>query len=364
MKLHQILESLQEWAPFSYQDSYDNSGLLVGSANAEIHKTLISLDITEEVMQEAVKGGFDLIISHHPIIFQGFKSLTGKTPEEKIVIAAIKNNIAIIAMHTNLDNISEGVSYKLSQVLGLQNQQILSPKKDLLRKLVVFIPNSHLDSVRQAVFNAGAGKIGHYDQCSFGSEGVGTFRAGENTQAFVGKKMEFHQEKEVRFESVFPVQLERKIIKALLNTHPYEEVAYDIFTLNNSHSKVGAGIIAEMPEAISETAFLKLLKNKVNPFQIRHTAFREKKIKKVALCGGSGSFLIDTAKAANADIFITGDVKYHDFFKATKHMIIADVGHYESEQFTKELIHDFLIKKFTNFAVQISEHQTNPIKYF
>ncbi len=364
MKLHQILESLQEWAPFSYQDSYDNSGLLVGSANAEIHKTLISLDITEEVMQEAVKGGFDLIISHHPIIFQGFKSLTGKTPEEKIVIAAIKNNIAIIAMHTNLDNISEGVSYKLSQVLGLQNQQILSPKKDLLRKLVVFIPNSHLDSVRQAVFNAGAGKIGHYDQCSFGSEGVGTFRAGENTQAFVGKKMEFHQEKEVRFESVFPVQLERKVIKALLNTHPYEEVAYDIFTLNNSHSKVGAGIIAEMPEAISETAFLKLLKNKVNPFQIRHTAFREKKIKKVALCGGSGSFLIDTAKAANADIFITGDVKYHDFFKATKHMIIADVGHYESEQFTKELIHDFLIKKFTNFAVQISEHQTNPIKYF
>ena len=364
MKLYQILESLQEWAPFSYQDSYDNSGLLLGSVNAEINKTLISLDITEEVMQEAIEGGFDLIVSHHPIIFQAFKSLTGKTPEEKIVITAIQNNIAIIAMHTNLDNISEGVSYQLSKILGLQSQKILSPKDGLLRKLVVYVPNLHLDKVRQAIFDAGAGKIGHYDQCSFGGEGVGTFRAGVNTEAFVGKKMEIHEEKEIRFESIFPSHLQRKIIEALIKTHPYEEVAYDIYTLNNTYTKVGAGIIGELPEAISETAFLELLKNKVNPHQIRHTAFREKKIKKVALCGGSGSFLIEAAKTAKADIFITGDIKYHDFFKASKHIIIADVGHYESEQFTKELIHDFLIKKFTNFAVQISEHQTNPIKYF
>jgi len=364
MKIKQLLLELHQWAPFNYQESYDNSGLLVGSPDSEIKKILISLDITEEVIDEAIKGDFNLIISHHPIIFQGLKSLKGSTPEERIVMAAIKNDISIIAMHTNLDNILHGVNAKISQILGLQNTRILEPKSGLLKKLIVFVPQHHLIELRDALFAAGAGHIGDYDQCSYGTEGLGTFRGGEKTKPYVGKPGSIHEEKETRLEVIFPIHQQNKIIETIYNYHPYEEPAFDIYLLDNKHPQIGAGIIGELSQEMKAKDFLIFLKGKMHTDCIRHTEYKGKMIKKIALCGGSGSFLLKTAKAADADIFISGDIKYHEFFEANQYMMIADIGHYESEQFTKDLIHDFLIENFPKFAVQISEHQTNPIKYF
>jgi len=364
MKLNQFIGELNKWAHLSLQESYDNSGLLVGDPNQEINKILITLDVIEETIEEAINGGFDLIISHHPVIFKGLKSLTAKTPEERAIMRAIKNDISIIAMHTNLDNVSHGVNAKIAEKLNLHNTRILSPVSGNLKKLVVFVPSTHLLEFRQAIFNTGAGHIGEYDQCSYGVSGTGTFRGSENTNPFVGKIGELHEEKEFRFETIFPQQLQRKIIQAIHKHHPYEEPAYDIYSLDNENPQAGAGMIGELETLQSENEFLTFLKDQMQTNCIRHTKLRNKKIKKVAFCGGSGSFLIGAAKAQNADIFITGDVKYHDFFMADENLIIADIGHYESEQFTKELIHDFLIENFSKFAVQISEHQTNPISYF
>jgi len=364
MKLNQLISKLNQWAPLSLQESYDNSGLLVGDPNQEINKILISLDIVEETIDEAILGKFDLVLSHHPIIFKSIKSLTGKTPEERAIIKAIKNNIAIVAMHTNLDNVLHGVNAKIAEKLNLKNTQILTPISGNLKKLVVFIPKNHLSEFRQAMFEAGAGHIGEYDQCSFGTQGIGTFRGGENAKPYVGEIGQLHQEEEVRFESIFPQYLKSKMIQAIHKNHPYEEPAYDIFSLENENHQTGAGMIGVLENAMDETTFLSFLKENMQTKCIRHTSLGPKKIKKVAFCGGSGSFLIRAAKSQNADVFITGDVKYHDFFMADKNMMIADIGHYESEQFTKELLYDFLIENFSKFAVQISEHQTNPINYF
>ncbi len=364
MKLNQLVGEINKWAPFALQESYDNSGLLVGDSNQEINRVLVSLDITEKVMEEAIQGGFNLIISHHPIIFKGLKSLTGKTPEERVVMNAIKNDIAIMAVHTNLDNVMHGVNAKIAEILGVKNYRVLLPQAGQLKKLIVYIPKDHLEEVRQSVFNAGAGHIGNYEQCSFGTDGIGTFKGNENTNPFVGNPGSLHQEKEVRFETVFPSHLQGKVISALLKSHPYEEVAYDIFKLENKNNRVGAGIIGDLDEEIDEIEFLSFLKKNMGVGCVRHTPLRNKKIKKVALCGGSGSFLIGAAKASHADMYISGDIKYHEFFDANEQFMIADIGHYESEQFTKDLIADFLIEKFPKFAVQISEHQTNPINYF
>ena len=364
MKLNQLMGELNKWAPFALQESYDNSGLLVGDPNQEIEKILISLDITEAIIEEAIQGGFDLIISHHPVIFKGLKSLTGKTPEERVVLKAIKNDIAILALHTNLDNVMHGVNAKIAEVLDIKSYKILLPQKGSLKKLVVYIPELHLEKVRQAIFKAGAGHIGNYHECSFGSNGIGTFKGDLDTNPFVGKPGELHEEAEVKFETIFPSYLQSKVISALIKSHPYEEVAYDIYQLENKNEGVGAGIIGELQEEMDEKTFLSLLKEKMDVGWVRHTSLRQKPIKKVALCGGSGSFLIGAAKASHADIYISGDIKYHEFFEANEQFLIADIGHYESEQFTKVLIADFLIENFPKFAVQISEHQTNPINYF
>lgn len=364
MKLNQLIGELNKWAPFALQESYDNSGLLVGDSDQEIKKILVSLDITEEIIEEAINGDFDLIISHHPIIFKGLKSLTGKTPEERVVVKAIKHDIAILALHTNLDNVMHGVNAKIAEILNIQNFKILLPQKGTLKKLAVYIPELHLEEVRQAIFRAGAGHIGNYEECSFGSSGTGTFKGNSASNPFVGKVGHLHEEAELKFETVFPAHLQSKVINALIKAHPYEEVAYDIYQLDNKNGNVGAGIIGELAEEMEEKDFLKLLKEKMDVGCVRHTPLRHKKIKKVALCGGSGSFLIGAAKASYADIYISGDIKYHEFFEADEQFVIADIGHYESEQFTKVLIADFLIEKFPKFAVQISEHQTNPINYF
>jgi dinuclear metal center YbgI/SA1388 family protein len=363
MQLKEIASILENFAPLSLQESYDNSGLIVGSPDQEITGILLTIDVTEEVVEEALKKKANLIISHHPFIFTGLKKITGNNYIERTAIKAIKNDTAIYAAHTNLDAVYNGVSRRMAEKLELKNCKILSPLKGKLSKLVTFIPLSHLDMVRDAIFNAGAGNIGNYDYCSFNVQGKGSFRGNEETNPFAGEKGKLHFEDEIRFETIFPNYLQNNIIKALLSAHPYEEVAYDIYPLQNAFEKAGAGILGEVEEPIDELKFLEKIKKTFHTGCIRHTSLRNKPVKRVALCGGSGSFLLDDSIKNEADIFISADFKYHQFFDSEGKIIIADIGHYESEQFTKEIFYEILTKKISNFAVHFSDTNTNPIKY-
>ncbi len=362
--LKEIVSFLESFAPLILQESYDNAGLITGDINSEIESALITIDVTEAVVDEAIQKKAGLIVSHHPVIFSGLKKLTGKNYVERTIIKAIKNDIAMYASHTNLDSVEGGVNRKICEKLGLQQCRILQPSSQLLKKLVTFIPVEHLNQVREAVFSAGAGNIGNYDSCGFTVEGTGSFRGNEVSNPFVGKKGEIHSEKEVRFETIFPSFLQGKIIDALLQSHPYEEVAYDIYPLENKFEKAGMGMTGILPEPVPETEFLTRLKSIFNTGLIKHTALKGKPVKKAAVCGGSGSSLLNAAIDARADIFITGDFKYHQFFDAENKIVIADIGHFESEQFTKELFYELLIKKFPKFAVHLSEVNTNPVFYF
>lgn len=362
MTIKDITEYLETIAPRSLQESYDNSGLLVGNPNAEIDKVLISLDVTEDVVEEAVTKDCGLIISHHPIIFGGLKSLTGKTYVERTVMAAIKNDVALYAIHTNLDNTLDGVNGKIAEKLGIKNPRILSPKPDLLQKIVVFVPQSDKDKVLEAMFEAGAGHIGNYSECSFQLSGTGSFKAGENTDPHVGKKGERHYEEESRIEIVLPAHIQQRVVKAMISAHPYEEVAYDVYKLATSYSDVGAGMIGQLAEPVYALDFLQQLKETFGGV-VRYTSLVRDEVQKIAWCGGSGSFLLPQAKAAGADIFITSDFKYHQFFDAENEIIVADIGHYENEQFTKELMAQRLIEKFPTFAFLLTETNTNPINY-
>lgn len=364
MKIKEIISELEKLAPLSLQESYDNAGLITGNQNDECSSVILTIDTTEAVIEEAIDKGANLVLSHHPIVFSGLKKLNGKNYIERAVIKAIKNDIAIYAAHTNMDNVSVGVNAKICEKLNLQHCKILSPIKGSLKKLVSFIPSKHLEKVRQAIFAAGAGHIGNYDNCSYSTKGKGSFRALENANPYVGALGKIHFEEETRFETIFPAHKQSKVISALLNSHPYEEVAYDIYPLDNIYEETGAGMIGELENAIPEKDFLDKIKEVFNVGCIRHTQLLNKSIKKVAICGGSGSFLLAKAMSSSADIFITGDFKYHQFFDAENKILIADIGHYESEQFTKELFYDILKKKFPNFAFYFSEENTNPVNYY
>jgi len=364
MLLRELTDYLESLAPLDYQESYDNAGLLVGRPDQEVNQALISLDCTEEVVDEAIALGCNVIISHHPIVFKGLRRFNGSTYVERVVMKAIKHDVALYAIHTNLDHITGGVNSKLAERLALRNTAILSPKGDLLRKLAVFVPLSHVEPVRTALFAAGAGQVGKYDQCSFNVAGYGTFRGGEGTDPFVGNPGEMHREEELRMEVIFPANRERAILLALFEAHPYEEVAYDLYRLQNSYQEVGSGLIGYLEHPLSEQEFLGLLKQQLNAPVIRHTALRGKPVVRVAVCGGAGSFLLNQAIRSGADVFVTSDYKYHEFFDAEGKIVIADVGHFESEQFTQQLLLEIIRKKFPTFAVRLTGIDTNPIKYY
>lgn len=363
MKLQEITGYLESIAPLSYQESYDNAGLICGSDDMEITGALICLDSIEAVVDEAIAMGCNLIIAHHPIVFSGLKKLNGKNYVERVIIKAIKNNIAIYAAHTNLDNVHHGVNAKISEKLGLQNCKLLLPQKNLLKRLITFSPEKNAEDIRSALFAAGAGHIGNYSECSFNSLGTGTFKAIDGANPYIGEVGKRFEGEEIRIEVVYASQLESKVVKALLKAHPYEEVAYDLIALSNPSSQIGAGMVGELVEEMDEIQFLNALKSKMRAESIRHTALRGKKVKKIAVCGGAGSFLLNAAIANQADIFITADFKYHQFFDADGRIVIADIGHYESEQFTMELFYEILKKKFSTFALQLTKINTNPIKY-
>lgn len=364
MKIMDLIAVIEKFAAPELQEEYDNAGLITGMVNWNCTGVLCSLDVTVDVVKEAKENRCNLIIAHHPIIFRGLKKINGSNYVEQVIIEAIKNDIAIYAAHTNLDNILLGVNGMIAKKLGLKNIKILQPKNKMLRRLITFAPIDKAEEVRDALFAAGAGNIGKYAECSFNSEGKGTFKAEEGANPYVGEIGKRHQEAETKIEIVYPFYLENQVVKALVENHPYEEVAYDIFTMDNVHFGIGAGIIGDLEEPKAEKEFLKFIAENFKADGIRHTQFLGKPLKKIAVCGGAGSFLIKKAVQQGADIYITADVKYHEFFDAEGKIVIADIGHYESEQFTTDLIHDLLVEKFPTFAVLKTRVNTNPVRYF
>lgn len=364
MKLSQLTAYLESIAPLAYQEDYDNAGLIIGHPDQEIQNALISLDCIESVVDEAIATDCQVIISHHPIVFKGLKRFNGKTYVERVVEKAIKHNIALYAIHTNLDSVLPGVNARICETLGLENLRILSPKQGILKKLVTYVPTSHVDQVRNALFHAGAGNIGNYSECSFNAEGSGTFKGNEDSDPYVGEPGVRHTERETRIETIYPFNLESKVLMALMLAHPYEEVAYDLYAVTNQHQQVGAGMVGELEQAMDVGDFLYHVKEKMQTPVIRHTALTCKSIKKVAVCGGSGGFLLRQAIGAGADIFITADYKYHEFFDADGKIIIADIGHFESEQFTQQLLYELIRQRFADLPLRLTSVNTNPVNYF
>lgn len=364
MQIKELVNSIEEEAPLVYQEPYDNAGLILGDPEERLTGVLITVDVTEDVVDEAIEHGVNFVLAHHPLIFGGLKKITGKNHVERAVIKAIRNNIAVYAAHTNLDKVDTGVNARLCGKLGLENCKILAPEKDILKKLVVFVPESHVDHVRDAIFEAGAGHIGEYDKCSYNLKGKGTFRPSEHTNPYSGEIGKLQFEAETRVETVFPVHKEKQVLKRMQETHPYEEVAYDIYPIDNAYDRVGLGMIGELPKPTDVNEFLQAIKDKLGAGCIRYTTTKNHAfVSKIAVAGGSGSDLLGRAKAAGADVFVTADFKYHQFFDTNSQLVIADIGHYESEQITVEIFSDLIQEKFSMLAVYLSKINTNPVNY-
>lgn len=364
MKIDDIIKVLENIAPLYLQENYDNSGLIHGNKHTECSGVLLSLDATENIVHEAIQKKCNLIVAHHPLVFSGLKKLNGKNYVERALILAIKNDIAIYACHTNLDNVMHGVNSKMADRLGLIKRSCLFPKHQVLQKLLVYVPDSHIKILEKSLFEAGAGSIGNYSECSFVSEGLGSFLPNEQANPYSGTIGTRHFEKEKKLEVVFPIWLQHKVVQAMKSAHPYEEVAYEITHLQNQHQEIGSGLIGVLPQPMLEIDFLTQIKEQFCLKVIKHTAFINKKIEKVALCGGAGSFLISMAKSSGADAFITADLKYHEFFDAEGSLLLADIGHFESEQYTIDLFYEVLQEKFPNFALLKTGITTNPVHYF
>jgi dinuclear metal center YbgI/SA1388 family protein len=363
MKIKEILTILEEMAPLAYAEDFDNVGLLVGNQENEASGILVCHDALENVIDEAIAKRCNLVVCFHPIIFSCLKKITGKNYVERSVLKAIKNDIAIYAVHTALDNHKNGVNKIFSDALGLINAKILVPKQNFIQKLVTYTISENVEELRNALFDSGAGKIGNYEDCSFNSKGIGTYMGNEDSNPEIGERFEFVENEEIKIEVTFEKHLQSKILKALFSNHVYEEVAYEIYDLQNTHQNIGLGMIGELEKPMSETEFLNFVKDKMQCGSIRHSALLGKTIQKVAVLGGSGSFAIKNAIQSNADVFLTADLKYHNFYEAENQLVLADIGHFESERFTKNYIVDFLKKKIPNFAVNFSEENTNPVKY-
>ncbi|MEG1574677.1 MAG: Nif3-like dinuclear metal center hexameric protein, partial [Bacteroidales bacterium] len=355
--------AIEDVAPLSLQEKYDNSGLQIGNKKNDVTGVLLCIDVTEDVIDEAVENGINLVISHHPLLFKGLKSITGKNYIERTVIKAIRNEITVYAAHTNLDNAFGGVNYKIAEELGLGDISVLSPADEKLLKLVTFVPETNSTKVREALFAAGAGRIGNYDRCSYNMSGYGTFRAGEGADPYCGEIGQEHHEEEERIEVLFPAYLKDVILKRLFEAHCYEEPAYDITKIENKWKGVGSGVVGELLSPMDETDFLEMVKNVFHCGVIKHSNLLGGKVQRVALCGGAGAFLLPAAISSGADAFITGEIGYHDYFSTEEQILLVDAGHYETEQYTKDIFCDIITKKFPNFAVRYTKVGTNPVNY-
>ncbi|MCK8521841.1 Nif3-like dinuclear metal center hexameric protein [Aquimarina sp. D1M17] len=363
MLIKEVIHHLEALSPAAYAEDFDNVGLLVGNPETKVSGVLVTLDTLEIIVDEAIENNCNLIVSFHPIVFKGIKKFNGSNYVERVVMKAIKHDIAIFAIHTALDNSLHGVNDMICEQLKLINRKILIPQSGTIKKLVTFAPKSEADDLLSKLFEAGAGTIGNYSNCSFSSEGTGTFKASENANPTIGEINKIHYEQESQIQVTFPKHKENAVLKALHKNHSYEEVAYEITTLENKNQHIGMGMIGELNTPMDELDFLNHIKKVFKTGCVRHSALLGKPIQKVAVLGGSGSFAIENAKRAGADIFITADLKYHQFYEAEQQLILADIGHYESEQYTKNLIVSYLRKKISNFAIILSDKNTNPIQY-
>lgn len=357
-----IAALLEDFAPLSLQESYDNAGLVCGNPEAEVSSILLTIDVTEAVIDEAIAEGHNLIISHHPLVFQGIKKLLPDNEVNRCLIKAIRHDLNIYSAHTNLDSVLQGVSSRMADKLGLINQSILQPSGRLF-SLTFYTPENEAEKVRTAVLDCGAGHIGNYSHCSFNSQGNGTFQALDGARPFVGEIGKIHSEPEIKTEITVPEYLLNRCVRTLKAVHPYEEPVWNVVCLDNTNPVTGLGIIGELPAPVESLRFLQHVKDTFQCGVIRHTPICKPEIKRVAVCGGAGAFLTKTAIARKADLYITGDYKYHDFFNADNKLIIADIGHYESEQYTKEIFYELVTKKIPNFAVRFSKVVTNPVSY-
>ena len=363
MKIKEVISALERFAPLPLQDGYDNAGVQVGLTEAEATGALLCLDVTESVVDEAVSLGYNLIVAHHPILFKGYKSLTGSDYVQRCIIKAIQHSIVIYAAHTNLDNARGGVNYQMAERIGLQNVRVLEPKENALLKLVTFVPVESADSVRNALFNSGCGCIGDYDSCSYNLQGEGTFKAHPGTHPYCGQINQLHIEKEVRIETILPAYQKSAVIRALLQAHPYEEPAYDLYPLQNSWMQAGAGVLGTLPQPEDEETFLRRIKDIFKVGCVKHSPLHGKKIQTVALCGGAGGFLASNALRAGADVYITGEMKYHDYFYYEDKLLVAEIGHYESEQYIQELFKSIIKDAYPELPVNQTSVYTNPINY-
>ena len=364
MKVKEIVCALERFAPLPLQDGWDNAGLQVGLTEAEVTGALLCLDVTEAIVDEAVALGYNLIVSHHPLIFGGLKSITGRNYVERCVLKAIRHGITICSHHTNMDNAMGGVNHKIAEKLGLKNLRFLAPKEDSLLKLVTFVPTAQADRVRQALFDAGCGCIGGYDSCSYNLAGEGTFRAGEGTDPFCGNIGELHHEPEIRIETVLPAYLKGKAVRALLSNHPYEEPAYDLYPLKNQWMQAGSGLIGELPDEMEVDTFIALVKETFQTGCVKTNRFNGKRVKSIALCGGSGAFLLPQAIGQGADAFLTGEIKYHDYFGHEDDLLMMEIGHYESEQFTLEFFNEIIKNACPTVPIKLTKVETNPVRYW
>lgn len=364
MKIKAICKLVEDLAPLPYAEDFDNVGLLVGDAEQQATGVLVTLDTLENVVEEAIAKDCNLILSFHPIIFKGLKKLTGSSYVERVVMKALKHDIAIYAIHTALDNVMDGVNRGICERLGIEKPRILIPKQESLLQLTTYIPPANADALREALFTHGAGSIGNYSKCSFTLKGKGSFEAQEGANPTLGEIGRTHYEEEEMVRVVLDKKDKGPVLNALFSAHPYEEVAYELTRLENERQDVGMGMIGNLKQALGEKEFLDLLKDRMKTPVVRHSEFRGKPVKTVAVLGGSGAFAIAAAKRAGADVLVTADLKYHDFFSAEGKILLTDIGHFESEQFTKTLLVDYLKKKIPNFAISLSESITNPIKYY
>lgn len=364
MKIKEFIKDFEQIIPARQAEDFDNVGLLCGNPDREISGILIAHDALESVIDEAIIKDFNLVLCFHPIIFSGLKSITGKNYVEKAVLKALENKIAIYAIHTAFDNDYFGVNFKICEILGVKDQKILLPKQNQLKKLEVYVPVDAAENLKNAMFEAGAGNIGFYDECSFSINGNGTFRALEGSNPVVGNQNERENAKEVLLSVIFEDYKKNQILFAMQQNHPYEEVAYQLIALDNDNQYTGLGRFGDLETEMDETGFLTFVKEKFNINVIRHNPLTQKKIKRVGVLGGSGASGIKAALAVKCDAYLTGDVKYHDFFSGEEKMLICDIGHFESEQFVVQQLFEILSEKFTTFAIAKTTIKTNPVNYF
>jgi dinuclear metal center YbgI/SA1388 family protein len=359
----ELLKKIEEIIYPSWQEHYDNAGFQIGNPTDELTGVVVSLDVTFDVLNFAVQEGANLIISHHPMFFHPLKNILLDNERGKLVAYCIENKLNIYSIHTNLDKSALGINYSIAEELGLKNIETLAPEKGYLKKLVTFCPHEFADKVRDAIFQAGAGVIGNYDSCSYNVEGYGTFKGNEQTNPFVGEKGKLHKEPETRIETIFPAEKEAKVIEALLTSHPYEEVAYDIYSLDNIWPQVGLGAVGYLFQPMPLDVFLQEVKRIFEVPFVKYSKGFQTEIKRVAVCGGTGISLLSRAVASGADVFITSDIKYHDFQQAYGKIHLIDVGHYEMEMLGMKKIYEYIFKLLHNFAKVKLYRNQNIVQY-